>query len=492
MPIHQLHPRQSDQAVPNGNPDPDRTPQLQLHWGWVDTFIVILYLSSGLLMFESMQRVRFIIKALPFIVSLFMWVLVSRKLSRRDFPPGSVFLLTALAWLFMELFHPLTQYRAGFAQFVFQLSIAAPAFWVGRFINTPAKLQRALMMIFICNALSSTVGLMQVYDPATFKPGSYNNVQEARHEERDRTYVAANGAKITRPAGLTDTPGGVGPCALLTALLGLGLSARPKQKLTIRIFYASLALMGMMVLYLTQMRALFLVSLAAMSALLFLGTRRRGTLSTGWVAVSAASIILVAFSYAVSVGGESVYNRFVGIKEEGLLESYDTNRGRFLTTTFGELMYEYPLGAGVGRWGMMNFYFNDDNNQESPPIWSEIQFTGWLLDGGVPMWIFYGGAVLWSLLSAYRIAGRKGEGELAFLAAVVFSMNLAAAAYSVSQLPFNTAIGLSFWLLAAGLHGADQGRVRRRYRILWRAVPGPQAELLKPVSMAHPSGVPAK
>ena len=36
---------------------------------------------------------------------------------------------------------------------------------------------------------------------------------------------------------------------------------------------------------------------------------------------------------------------------------------------------------------MMLHYFGDRYNAESPQIWAEIQWTGWLLDGGIPLMI---------------------------------------------------------------------------------------------------------
>jgi len=82
------------------------------------------------------------------------------------------------------------------------------------------------------------------------------------------------------------------------------------------------------------------------------------------------------------------------VAQQGAVQSFKENRGQFLSYTLGELFDQYPFGAGVGRWGMMNVYFGDPTDLNSPPIYVEIQLTGWLLDGGAPMWLFYGGALL--------------------------------------------------------------------------------------------------
>ena len=41
---------------------------------------------------------------------------------------------------------------SGFAQLVFQFSIAAPLFWADRYLISPARLDRLLMLIFWTNA----------------------------------------------------------------------------------------------------------------------------------------------------------------------------------------------------------------------------------------------------------------------------------------------------------------------------------------------------
>ena len=57
------------------------------------------------------------------------------------------------------------------------------------------------------------------------------------------------------------------------------------------------------------------------------------------------------------------------------------------------MLYEYPLGAGLGRWGMAAGYFGTAG---APGLWAEIQITGWMIDGGVIMIVVYGGAIVMS------------------------------------------------------------------------------------------------
>ena len=118
-----------------------------------------------------------------------------------------------------------------------------------------------------------------------------------------------------------------------------------------------------------------------------------------WIAGSAGALVVASFTWAVAVGGESVVERFQSILDVGVVQSYQENRGIFLSYTLQELLYEYPFGAGIGRWGMMTAYFGDPTNWQFPSLWAEIQPTGWLYDGGILLWVFYGGAIVQRYLS---------------------------------------------------------------------------------------------
>ena len=41
------------------------------------------------------------------------------------------------------------------------------------------------------------------------------------------------------------------------------------------------------------------------------------------------------------------------------------------------------LGAGLGRWGMMRYYFGNPWSRHSAALWAELQFPAWILDGGI-------------------------------------------------------------------------------------------------------------
>jgi len=157
--------------------------------------------------------------------------------------------------------------------------------------------------------------------------------------------------------------------------------------------------------------------------------------------------------WASSIGGSSVEGRFLGIREQGALSTYQTNRGDFLSRTVGDLLDQYPLGAGVGRWGMMHQYFGDPFLPNAESIYVEIQPTGWLLDGGLPMWLLYGGAVIASIASVLGLAFAR-DPEVANVAPLVVAVQLFIVGMSLSGPAFNTQLGILFWAVTSAIFGA--------------------------------------
>jgi hypothetical protein len=209
---------------------------------------------------------------------------------------------------------------------------------------------------------------------------------------------------------------------------------------------------GLSVVYLTQVRSVLLVAIASAAVIGFTALRRREIARAGWVFGAGAVLVVASFLWAASLGGDAVQNRFMDISSQGALATYQENRGNFLSYTVGELLDRYPLGAGLGRWGMMQTYFGNPT-PESSPIHVEIQLTGWLLDGGIPMWVLYGAALLFSMASAARLALRPGS-PLAQQAALVLGIQCFIVAMSFSGPAFNMQLGILFWACTAALHGA--------------------------------------
>jgi len=125
---------------------------------------------------------------------------------------------------------------------------------------------------------------------------------------------------------------------------------------------------------------------------------------------------------------------------------YYANRGHFLETTLIEYLPLYPFGAGLGRWGMVHAYFGN----LADTLWVEIQWTGWLFDGGVAMLLLYTTAVLVASWSCMKVALRNyGDDNqtLSLWAAVIVAYDVGAVAICFNYPLFASTGGVEFWLL---------------------------------------------
>jgi hypothetical protein len=337
----------------------------------------------------------------------------------------------------------------------FQLAIAAPVFWTSRAWITERRLDRLVLLIFGAHFVSAALGLLQVYYPATFLPPEFSSLAFKLNPEflGGLTYLGNADRVIIRPPGLSDLPGGAAISGTIAALLGFALALRPNRSpLWKGIFFASAAV-GITVVYLTQIRSMILMIMGCMLAMALIKLRQGRVLQSGWIAASAAILVVGSFIWAGSVGGEVLEERYRGIVDSGLLRTYQENRGFFLTHTVFELPFEYPFGAGLGRWGMMSAYFAEPENWRNPALYAELQMTGWLYDGGVLMWIFYPGALLTALAFSYRLATQR-DGTLSEAAMIVLTMQLLLVGLCFTGPVFNTQMGMMFWLSTAMLYGA--------------------------------------
>jgi hypothetical protein len=90
----------------------------------------------------------------------------------------------------------------------------------------------------------------------------------------------------------------------------------------------------------------------------------------------------------------------------------------------------------------------------APTLWAEIQIAGWMIDGGVPMILLYGGAIVAAATAQIRLARLTPQyPRVAACAAVVFAANIGVTAMVFSFTPFVTQIGIQYWFLTGALHG---------------------------------------
>jgi hypothetical protein len=421
-------------------------------WGFPEIFVISQTALPAMLYLPGNQGIRLSLRVSAFAISLaaFVWW----QLHSENRPPAHraySWVAAVMGLLAIMLFNPYTtSLVGGFAHVMLYLAVMSPLFWAPAFVKTPEHLARLLGLLLICSGINSMVGVLQVYDPARWMPTELSRViTNSSMGLGAVTYTGPDGQMIVRPPGLFDTPGAVAGPGMFAALLGVvfGLSALPLWQ---RAGAFAMSAAGIAAIYLSQVRislvvAVFMFAVYVLTLLL----QKRAAKATTF-GILAGAIIAGSFAVAVTLGGQSVIDRFMTLFAEDPMAVYYRARGVQLETTFTEMLYQYPLGAGLGRWGMAGGYFGTAG---LPGLWAEIQIAGWMIDGGVPMIFLYGGAIVVGALAQFRLARLTQYPRVAACSAVVFAANLGTAAMIFSFTPFVTQIGIQYWFLAGALHG---------------------------------------
>jgi hypothetical protein len=435
------------------------TPRDSHRWSWAQVFVAFQLLLGLMLFLPGAQNYRTLVRALPYVTSGAALIYYFKAGTGERLPASSKWLVATMVLLIANLLHESTHWLAGMAQIVFQLCIAAPAFWMCRAVRSEAHLTRVLWVLFVGSALSSVLGILQVYYPETFLPLEFSALARNLNPEavRSLTYVGADGREIVRPPGFSDMPGGAAVAGLTTMILGLALAVRRRQDVLMIAGCLAAAAVGMTALYLTHVRSLSILAVASAGVFCLLRFRQGRTVDGAVTLVLGVVVVLGAYGWAVAVGGQALSDRFIPLVTDGVFRAFDENRGIFLRYTLAEMLYDFPLGAGLGRWGMMNVLFGDPTMWLAPPIHVEIQATGWLLDGGVPMWLLYGGAILVAVRQSYRVAVRARSESLQDVATLVLCMQVTIVGLCFTGPMFNTQLGILFWAVTGALFGAVIG-----------------------------------
>jgi hypothetical protein len=376
---------------------------------------------------------------------LFAYLLATRRLTRAH--PAIKPAIVVMIILVLGLLHPETNTAfAALAQIGMYLAILAPIAWVATCRGGPDVLRRVLLILLAFHTLSSFFGVLQAYFPGSFQP-AMAFAAGGQHQIK-----LASGEKVMRIMGLTDAPGGAATSGFYAVLIGTNFLVSERTRWTRRLGALGITL-GMFCLYLAQSRSRFVMTAVCVACVLgFLAYRGQVkrlsvALGVGFVAV------LGAFAWAVAIGGESATERLGTLVTSDPGSLYYSNRGYFLEQTLFELLPSHPLGAGLGRWGMMNAYFGSPS--ASRAIFAEIQLTGWVLDGGLPLACAYSAALGVALWVAWRLATRTPVGDPLWMhAGLVFAYNLGALAMTFSYPIFMSQQGLELWLLNSVLFAA--------------------------------------
>jgi len=423
-------------------------------WGVPEAFVISQTLFPALLYLPGTQALRLPLRIAAFATSLALlglWLLNRR----RPMPghPSQPWLVAAMCWLGVMIFHPLTNNpTAGFAHLALYLSVCAPVFWAPALVRDRVQVERILWLLLLCNGLNAVVGVLQVYDPVRWMPEEFSRqVVNSRYGLRALTYIGPFGERIIRPPGLFDSPGAVAGPAMLAALLGLvfcvGRHAAWRKAMA-----AGLAFAGVAAIYLSLVRTSLLI-VGGMTFVYALALLRqgRGTRAAAGLVVGAL-LVTGALTFSVAMGGPTVQERVETLFEDDPLSVYySTARGEALEAAFTVLADDYPFGAGLGRWGMINQYFGDPAHFESSPLFAELQPNAWIIDGGLVLLGLYGVALFAAAVRDYRLLMMRDA--TANLAAAIFAANAGTLALAFGFTPFTTQVGLQYWFLVGVLHG---------------------------------------
>ncbi len=428
---------------------PSRVP-----FGFAEIFIISQTALPALLYLPGSQAFRLPIRFSAFAISLaaFAWYHVE-SVSQAPRSRAQPWVAVIMSLLAVMVFHPETSSLVGgFAHMAVYFAVLAPLFWAPEFVKSPEQLARIMWILLLCSGANAVVGVLQVYDPARWLPAEFSRILTAGDAGLGPvTYIGPNGVRIIRPPGLFDTPGAVAGPAMFAALLGMvfAVSAIPVWK---RLLSLVVAAAGLSAIYLSQVRVSLVATVVMMLTYAAVAFRQGRSGRASQFSILAGAIVFVSLSAAVALGGTAITERVASLFASDPFSVYQGARGTQLSFTFFELLFRYPIGAGLARWGMAANYFGS-NTPNSPPIWAEIQFTGWMIDGGVLMVAAYLGALVSVTRSQWRVAMETQFPRLAVCAAVVLAAGLGPAITILSFTPFVAQIGIQYWFLAGALHG---------------------------------------
>jgi hypothetical protein len=421
----------------------------KLNWTWAHTFILLQFTLQISLLFPQIGVLRLPVRVASFALSLFLFVLLRSKGAKH--PATNLAFIVLLIMLLQFSLHPyINSINAGAAQCAMYLAILSPLFWVRTLKITQIGFESLMFLMWSIHTMSASFGVLQIYFPGKFQPSLSTTIQKSIYHGDNLLITLANGQEVYRPMGLTDVPGGAATAGFYALLFGVAIALRYKNPI-LRIAGMGSAGIGLFCIYLSQVRSILV--LAAISMVFLAGV----LLKTGQIArltmmVSSVTALFTAtFSWAIAVGGKSTMQRISSLFSASPDEIYQQNRGHFLQNTIEQLLPQYPLGAGLGRWGMMNNYFGDNTDLVSQPIWVEIQWTAWLVDGGVPLVFAYIAALALACQTAWKIAINRKLGDFALWGGLIFAYDIGAVAITFNYPLFMSQGGMEFWLLNTAL-----------------------------------------
>jgi hypothetical protein len=103
---------------------------------------------------------------------------------------------------------------------------------------------------------------------------------------------------------------------------------------------------------------------------------------------------------------------------------------------------------------MTNFYLAKEEDPMRPNLWAEVQWTGWIYDGGIPLILTYTLVIVAASLAVWRWTGAQASPDLRMAAAVVLAYTVGGVAATFCFPIFHNQSGMDLWLLNGALFAA--------------------------------------
>lgn len=429
-------------------------------WNWMHSFMLLQFIFQILLLVPGISAVRTAVRVGSFGLSLYL--LANIKDRGVAYPVKSIaYGIFGILFLALCFSFNLNSIPAGLGQIAMYVAIIAPVFWASKLPLSAKGFRNLLILFWAFQAISSLFGLLQIYFPAQFQFQISPVIENGPHPEGLKI-VLGNGMSIYRPTGLTDVPGGAATAGFYTVLLGISFFLDGKNKYLAGIGLFS-SFIGFFCIYMSQVRNILISTCLCILCLLVALTLSRNFKRALALIGTLQPLILGTFGWAAAVGGSETLDRVNSLFTANADEVYHQNRGRFLQETIEILLPKYPWGAGLGRWGMMNSYFGKNGNPFTEQIWVEIQWTGWLIDGGIPLVLAYSIALFLCCSATLKIAFQQRIDGLPFWGSVITAYNIGILMITFNYPVFMSQSGMEFWLLNTALFVAAQQDLAKNY-----------------------------
>ena len=169
-----------------------------------------------------------------------------------------------------------------------------------------------------------------------------------------------------------------------------------------RLACAGLGCVGVAVIYYSQVRFTMVMLAIGFAALTVLFLWRRHARLGAGACRRGRGHARLGFGLGGANAGWKAVEKFGSFLSSDPASLYQKSRGFYVTEAFDRYIWEYPLGLGLGWWGMVHVAFGDPAGSRASG--SRSMIPGWVIDGGIPLLVMYSGAVIVALFDTARVA----------------------------------------------------------------------------------------